>query len=137
MNDENLVPLTTNKAREIGRLGGIKSGKTKRKRKLMSQIYADFLAKSHEIEIDDQIKCVSSDELISIVMNKILSKSDSASVSMMKEIRETIEGKALQKVEQKNIEMPVTKSDIEDRLKKIAESQGLTIEQLKQKEGII
>lgn len=33
MNEENLVPLTTEKAREIGRKGGIASGKAKREKK--------------------------------------------------------------------------------------------------------
>ena len=37
-NPENLVPLTTKKAREIGKLGGIASGKAKRERKTLAQI---------------------------------------------------------------------------------------------------
>lgn len=36
-NDENLVPLTTTKAREVGRLGGIASGESKRKRKTLRE----------------------------------------------------------------------------------------------------
>lgn len=37
INDENLVPLTTDKAREIGKLGGKASGKAKRERKAMRE----------------------------------------------------------------------------------------------------
>ena len=35
MNESNLVPLTTEKAREIGKKGGIASGKAKRQKKLI------------------------------------------------------------------------------------------------------
>lgn len=37
-NEQNLVPLTTEKAREIGKLGGIKSGEAKRKKKTLKEI---------------------------------------------------------------------------------------------------
>lgn len=37
-NPENLKPLTTSKAREIGRLGGIASGEAKRKKKTCIEI---------------------------------------------------------------------------------------------------
>lgn len=37
-NEQNLVPLTTDKAREIGRLGGIASGVAKREKKTLKQI---------------------------------------------------------------------------------------------------
>lgn len=37
-NPENLVPLTTSKAREIGKKGGKKSGQVRRQRKTLAQI---------------------------------------------------------------------------------------------------
>lgn len=37
-NEQNLVPLTTSKAREIGRLGGIASGKAKKRRKTLKEL---------------------------------------------------------------------------------------------------
>jgi general stress protein YciG len=37
-NEQNLVPLSTEKAREIGKKGGIASGKAKRQRKTLAQI---------------------------------------------------------------------------------------------------
>lgn len=90
---ENLVPLTTEKAREIGRIGGIRSGEAKKEKKLMSAIYAEFLAKKHKIKIPDvgEIE-VDGDELMGIVAREILDRGDSASVSLMKEIREATEG---------------------------------------------
>lgn len=86
-NPQNLVPLTTKKAREIGAKGGVKSGIIKRERKLLSQIYAELLAKGFEIEGER----LSIDE----VTSAILSRKDNASVSMLKEIREATEGNKL------------------------------------------
>jgi hypothetical protein len=37
-NEQNLVPLTTSKAREIGKLGGIASGKAKKRRKTLAEL---------------------------------------------------------------------------------------------------
>ena len=88
---ENLKPKTSAKAR--GKLGGIKSGIVKREKKLMSQIYAEFLAKEHEVVgRDGQKKTLSGHALLSSVMSKVLSRGDSSAVSMMREIREGTEG---------------------------------------------
>lgn len=43
-NEQNLKPLTTDKAREIGRKGGIKSGETRRKRKTLREELLALLA---------------------------------------------------------------------------------------------
>ena len=59
----------------------------------MSQIYAEFLIKEHDIIGKDGIKKrLSGDMLLSGVMSKVLSRGDSAAVSLMKEIREGTEG---------------------------------------------
>jgi len=88
---ENLKPKTSAKAR--GKLGGIKSGIVKREKKLMSQIYAEFLAKEHDVIMNDgKKKSVSGSEMVSTVMRKVLSRGDSASVSLMREVREGTEG---------------------------------------------
>jgi len=90
---ENLRRLTTEEAREIGRKGGKNSVKKRREKKLMSQIYAEFLAKEHDIITSDgKKKPVSGSEMVSTVMRKVLSRGDSASVSLMKEVREGTEG---------------------------------------------
>lgn len=83
-NPAKLVPLTTQKAREIGKKGGVKSGEVKRERKLLSAMYADLLAKGFEIDGER----LSLDEVASAIM----ARRDSASVSMLKEIREATEG---------------------------------------------
>jgi hypothetical protein len=83
-NPEKLVPLTTQKAREIGKLGGVRSGEAKREKKLLSQMYVDLLAKGFEVDGER----LSLDQVASAIM----ARRDSASVSMLKEIREATEG---------------------------------------------
>ena len=83
-NPAKLVPLTTQKAREIGKKGGVKSGEVKREKKLLSAMYADLLAKGFEVDGER----LSLDEVASAIM----ARRDSASVSMLKEIREATEG---------------------------------------------
>jgi hypothetical protein len=91
-NEKNLIPLTTKKAREIGSLGGKASGKAKKEKKLMSQIYAEYLIAEHDIVGKDGLKKLTGHKLLSSVMSKVLSRGDGAAVSMMKEIREATEG---------------------------------------------
>lgn len=86
-NPQNLVPLTTEKARKIGAIGGKRSGEVKREKKLLSSMYAEILAKG--FEVDGQR--LSLDEVVST----IISQNNSASVSMLKEIREATEGSKL------------------------------------------
>jgi hypothetical protein len=82
---ENLRPVkTTAEAKARGKQGGIKSGEVKRERKLLSAMYVDLIAKGFEVEGER----LSLDE----VASAILSRKDSASVSMLKEIREATEG---------------------------------------------
>ena len=95
-NEKNLVPnseRTPEELKEMTRLGGIASGKARRKKKLMKEIYAEFLAKEHNIKDESGVdKKISGSELLGRVMSKVLSRGDSASVSLMKEIREAISG---------------------------------------------
>lgn len=97
-NPQNLRQLTTNEAREIGAEGGRKSGEVRRQKKLMSMIYAEYLQKEHNVIIKDgngnildQSK-MSAHEIMDRTMTAILTKGDSSTVSLMKEIREGTEG---------------------------------------------
>lgn len=92
--EDNLIPVRTKEeAREKGRNGGIKSGQVRKEKKFMTQIYAEFLEKEHGVIGKDGLKKnMTGNELLSSVMSKILSRGDSASVSLMKEIREATEG---------------------------------------------
>ena len=84
-NIKNLKPdteRTPEEIRERGKKGGIKSGQVRKERaairKAMTDVYRDVL-KNPELDLDDAII-------------KIISQKNSASVSMMKEIREATEG---------------------------------------------
>lgn len=90
---ENLKLIkTTEEARKRGKNGGIASGIARRKQKLLSSVYADFLANKHDIRVDGERKYLSGAEIVGNVMKKILIEADSSAVSMMKEIREATEG---------------------------------------------
>lgn len=95
MSKEDLIPFRSEQeAKEKGRKGGIKSGEVRRQKKLMSQIYAEFLDKEHDVLSREGIaKKLSGQALLNSVMSKVLSRSDSSSVAMMREIREATEGK--------------------------------------------
>lgn len=91
---DNLKPFqSVDEAKESGKKGGIRSGEVRREKKLMSQIYAEFLIKEHDIIGKDGIKKkLTGQALMNSVASKVLSRGDSASVSMMREIREATEG---------------------------------------------
>lgn len=55
-NEQNLVRLTTEKAREIGKLGGIASGKAKKEKKLFKQAVEEKLGQSLDTMVDAMIK---------------------------------------------------------------------------------
>lgn len=83
---------STDEARKRGKNGGIKSGKKRREKKLMSQIYAEFLEKEHNVTIDGNKKKMSGSLLVNTMMKKIMEGGDRAAVSLIKEIRQGTEG---------------------------------------------
>lgn len=93
---QNLIPLnrrTKEEQKEIVTKGGIASGVARRERARMSQIYADFLESEFEVELDDDgAKKLTGSALVREMMKRIVQRGDSASVSIMKEMREAIEG---------------------------------------------
>lgn len=98
---ENLVTLTSEKAREYGALGGKRSGEVKREKKLMSRILADYLQKEHEVLLRDDSgnvidrEKVSAEELINHTVTAILDRGDSSSATIIKTIGELTEGKTV------------------------------------------
>lgn len=82
-NPSKLVPLTTQKAREIGRKGGIRSGEVKREKKLLSEFYGEVLAELYDEEKPGNLKEVA---------KAIMARADSSTVSLLKEMREATEG---------------------------------------------
>lgn len=87
---ENLVTPSTEKAREIGRKGGIKSGQVRREKKMLSEIYGEILAELYKVDDTDDGKIT-----IDKIAMAVLSRADSASVALLKEMREATEGNKL------------------------------------------
>ena len=96
MNDENLKPCTPENARERQLKSAEKRKENNAKKKLMSQIYAEFLEREYEVKAGEGKRKLSGAELVNEVMRKVLARSDSSSVSLMREIREGTEGTKMQ-----------------------------------------
>lgn len=113
MNDENLKPCTKENARERQLKSAEKRKENNAKKKLMSQIYAEFLEKEYNVRQGDKERKLTGAELVNECMKKIIARGDSASVSLMREVRETIEGQKINISGEIKTEMQTT----EDRLK--------------------
>ena len=72
-------------------MGGKASGKARKEKKLMSQIYADMLADQSGIKGGKGFK-----EVVREILNSTDPKTTAARVSLMKEVREATEGSKLQ-----------------------------------------
>ena len=95
-NPQNLNPCTHENARERQLKSAQKRKENHAKKVLMSQIYAEFLEKKHDIKTESGIKKMSGEKILAQVVGKILSRGDASSVAMMKEIREATEGSKVQ-----------------------------------------
>ena len=113
MNDENLKPCTKENARERQLKSAEKRKENNAKKKLMSQIYAEFLEREYSVKVAEGTKKITGAELVNEVMRKVLARSDSSSVSLMREIREGTEGTKVNLSGEVKTEMQTT----EDRLK--------------------
>ena len=96
MNDENLVKFTPENARERQLKSAEKRKENNAKKKLMSQIYAEFLEKEYNVRQGDKERKLTGAELVNECMKKIIARGDSASVSLMREVREGTEGSKVQ-----------------------------------------
>jgi hypothetical protein len=95
-NPQNLTPCNSENARERQLKSAEKRKENHAKKVLMSQIYAEFLEKKHDIKTESGIKKISGEKILAQVVGKILSRGDASSVAMMKEIREATEGSKVQ-----------------------------------------
>ena len=91
-NPQNLNPCNSENARERQLKSAEKRKENNAKKKLMSQIYAEFLEKEYNVKTTDGIKKISGSELVNECMKKIIARGDSSSVSLMTEIRKAMEG---------------------------------------------
>lgn len=88
--------INTKNAKEMQLKSAKKRSENKIKRKLLSQIYTEFLTKKYDVEFG---KKISGADLCNEAIKKIIERGDSASVAIMREIREATEG---QKINVKN-----------------------------------
>lgn len=114
---ENLRTPTSSEAKEMQRKGAQKRKENNAKKKLMSQIYAEFLEKEYNVKSGDKTKKISGAELCNEAMKKIIARGDSASVSLLRELREGTEGNKIQLSGSVNTTLQTT----EERLKAFEE----------------
>lgn len=89
----NLTPIRDREtAQAKGKRGGLRSVEARRERKRMSQIYGEFLVSKYKIEREGRLLEMTGMELVAGTIGEIMARGDSASVSMMKEMREATEG---------------------------------------------
>jgi hypothetical protein len=127
-NSANLKDLRNRTPEErsaIGRKGGIASGIAKREKILMSSIYAEFLEEEFDVPSDDGgTKKMSTKKMVNQVMKKVLSRCDSTSVTLLREIREGTEGS------RQTVDLNVT----EEATKEIQDIFGVEMEAYRKKD---
>ena len=92
---DNLTPFTSDNAKEMQRKGAEKRKENNAKKKLMSQIYAEFLEKEYNVRQGDKERKLTGAELVNECMKKIIARGDSSSVSLLREVREGTEGQKI------------------------------------------
>ena len=92
MNEQNLKPCTPENARERQLKSAEKRKENNAKRKLLSELYADFLEEEFEIKEGETKRKISGAEYCKLIAKKVLNRGDSSSVAMLREVREATEG---------------------------------------------
>ena len=114
MNEQNLKPCTPENARERQLKSAEKRKENNAKRKLLSELYADFLEEEFEIKEGEKgTRKISGAEYCKLIAKKVLNRGDSSSVAMLREVREATEGQKVNISGEIKAEMQTT----EERLK--------------------
>lgn len=119
-NPQNLNPCNSENARERQLKSAEKRKENNAKKKLMSQIYAEFLEKEYNLKPAEGTKKITGAELVNESMKRIMARADSSSVSLMRELREGTEGSKINLLGTVKAEMETT----EERLKLFEELVG-------------
>lgn len=118
---ENLKPkkkgeVSHEEAVEKGRKGGKKSGQARREKKLISQIWAEFLINKHRLELEKgKPETMTGHEAVNRVGAKVLEKGGAPAVSLFKEIREATEGNLIRVESDFTEQIDKLKSIVNDR----------------------
>ena len=113
LNPQNLKPCTPENARERQLKSAEKRKENNAKRKMLSELYADFLEEEFEIKEGESRRKISGAEYCKLIAKKVLNRGDSSSVAMLKEVREATEGSKVNISGEIKAEMQTT----EERLK--------------------
>ena len=114
--EENLkkaVPFTKENAKEMQKLSAEKRKENNEKKKLLSEMYAEFLSDEYNVRKDGKTIKLSGTDYIKTIIKAVVSRGDSSSVAMLKEIREATEGQKINLEGSVKAEMQTT----EERLK--------------------
>jgi hypothetical protein len=117
-NTKNLKPQNTRtkaEQRKIAQMGGKASGKVRREKKLMSQIYADILADQSGIKKGGGIRAVARE-----ILNGTNPKTTSARVALLRELREGTEGSKVK------TETVLTINTDDDKVQQVLKEFGIT-----------
>jgi predicted thioredoxin/glutaredoxin len=112
-NPSKLKPCTPENARERQLKSAEKRKENNAKKKLMSQIYAEFLEREYSVKVAEGTKKISGAELVNEAMKKIIARGDSSSVALMREVRSCLDGENINITGNIRTEMQTT----EDRIK--------------------
>ena len=89
---KNLRTPTSEEAKAMQLKGAKKRKENNAKRKLLSELYADFLEEEFEIKEGESRRKITGSEYCKLIAKKILNRADSSSVAMLREVREATEG---------------------------------------------
>jgi hypothetical protein len=120
-NPQNLNPCNSENARERQLKSAEKRKENNAKKKLMSQIYAEFLEKEYNVRQGDKERKLTGAELVNECMKKIIARGDSSSVSLLREVREGTEGSKVQLSGNVNATLQTTEERLAEYKKLIGE----------------
>ena len=96
-NESNLRTPTSEEAKAMQKKSAEKRKENNAKRKLLSELYADFLEEEFEIKEGEKgTRKISGAEYCKLIAKKVLNRGDSSSVAMLREVREATEGSKMQ-----------------------------------------
>lgn len=107
------VPFTKENAKEMQRKSAEKRKENNERKKLLSEIYAEFLSDEYKVRKDGKEIKISGTDYIKTIIKAVVARGDSTSVAMLKEIREATEGQKINLNAEVKAEMQTT----EERLK--------------------
>ena len=112
-NPSKLKPCTPENARERQLKSAQKRKENNERKKLLSEMYAEFLSDEYKVRKDGKEIKISGTDYIKTIIKAVVARGDSSSVAMLKEIREATEGQKINLEGNVKAEMQTT----EERLK--------------------